>query len=118
MKLEHLAKDLSAHIVHRSTAFNQADVESVMASDLMSDVLVTDRGNLLLVTSLASDQAVRTADIVGAVGVLVVNDKTLPAPMKTLAADLDMALLRVKFSTFETCVRIGALLEPPADPSA
>ncbi len=118
MKLEHLAKELSAHVVHRATAFEHAEVEAVMASDLMSDVLVTDRGNLLLVTSLASDQAVRTADIVGAVGVLVVNDKTLPAPMKILAADLDMSLMRVKFSTFETCVRIGALLGPSPAPSA
>lgn len=118
MKLEHVAKELAADIVHRADSFGRAEVEYVMASDLMSDVLVTDRGNLLLVTSLASDQAVRTADIVGAVGVLVVNDKTLPAPMKTLAADLDMNLMRVKLPTFETCVRIGAMIGRAATASA
>ena len=110
MKLSNLAEALSVEIVHCGPSFDEAEVENVMASDLMSDVLVVDKPQLLLVTSLASDQAVRTADIVGAVAVLVVNGKVLPAPMKTLAEDMGMTLLRAPMTKYEACVQIGALL--------
>jgi hypothetical protein len=76
----------------------------------MSDLLVADRHGHLLVTSLASDQAIRTADIVGATAVAVTNGKTLPASMVALARELDMTLVRTRLRTFEACVRLGVAL--------
>ena len=46
-------------------------VGAVVANDLMSDVLLNDSEDILLLTSLASDQAIRTANIVGAMCVVV-----------------------------------------------
>ncbi len=111
MKLEQLARELEAKIIYKGTHFTTATVRHVVASDLMSDVLVADHPAPLLVTSLASDQAVRTADIVGACAVMVVNGKPLPANMKTLARECDLSLLHIPLSKFEACVRIGRLLE-------
>ena len=65
---------LPAHIVHRSSDFPGAPLRHVIASDLMSDVLVCDYEDAVMVTSLASEQSVRTADIVGARGIILVND--------------------------------------------
>ena len=60
-------------------------VGAVVANDLMSDVLLNDSEDILLLTSLASDQAIRTANIVGAMcvvggrGVVLRADDPRPA---------------------------------------
>ena len=109
MKLDEILRRLHAEVVHRGAGFESADVEHVTASDLMSDVLVTDAPRQLIVTSLASDQAIRTADIVGAAAVAVVNGKTLPENMRRLARELNLTLLRSPLPKFEACVALSAL---------
>ncbi len=85
-------------------------VRSVVASDLMSDVLVVTSEEFLLVTSLASDQMIRTADLVGAAGVILVNSKHPPASSLKLATDLGIALLVTPLPKYEVCLAIGATL--------
>lgn len=109
MKLDELLRSLDAEVVHRGAGFESASVETVTASDLMSDVLVTDAPRQLIVTSLASDQVIRTADIVGAAAVAVVNGKTLPENMRRLARELNLTLLRSPLSKFEACVALSSL---------
>ncbi len=111
MKLAELARELQAEILHAGRGFDESEVRSVVASDLMSDVLLVDRPTPLIVTSLASDQVIRTADIVGALGVLIVNGKNLPSNMKTLAAETGITLLRTPLPKFEACIRIGRALD-------
>jgi len=112
MKLEELARRLDAEIVHPGAHFDSVEVENVVASDLMSDVLVVDLPRVVLLTSLASDQAIRTADIVGAVAVVVVNGKTLPQNMRRLAREMNVALLRSPRTKFEACVALAELARP------
>ena len=110
MTLDDVGQTLEATVVHRGAQAGGADIRHVAASDLMSDLLVADRHGHLLVTSLASDQAVRTADIVGAAGLVVVNGKNLPATMVSLAKELDLTLLRTSLRMFEACVKLGKAL--------
>ena len=81
-------------------------VEYCFASDLMSDVLLVDADDMLLVTSLASDQALRTAQIVGAMGVVVANGKPLPSTMVDVARSLGIPLATSPLSKYDCCVRI------------
>lgn len=111
MKFIDIVEGLPAHIVCKGAEFPDATLCHVIASDLMSDVLVVDQDNLLMVTSLSSEQTVRTADIVGARGVLLVNDKTPQAAMKRLAEDEGLTVLSTPLSMFEACVALGRLLE-------
>jgi len=85
-------------------------VQAVVASDLMSDVLVVTREDFLLVTSLASDQMIRTADLVGAAGVVLVNGKKPPASALKLAGELGIALIATPLPKYEACLAIGAAL--------
>ena len=80
----------------------------VMASDLMSDVLLVDADDMLLITSLASDQVLRTAQIVGAMGVVVANGKPLPSTMAGIARSLGIPLVTVPLAKYECCVRVHA----------
>jgi len=85
-------------------------VGHVVASDLMSDVLLVDEDRMLLLTSLASDQVLRTAQIVGAAGVVVVNGKSLPSTMPGVARDLGMALGVVDLPKYEACLAVQRAL--------
>ncbi len=110
MQLTAIIEPLECTLLHEGAGFSDATLDNVVASDLMSDVLVVDQRHLLLVTSLASDQVIRTADIVGAVAVLATNGKTLPSNMLVLAREMNMTLLRSPLTKFMACVRLGRLM--------
>ena len=86
-------------------------VGAVVANDLMSDVLLHDEDDLLLLTSLASDQAIRTAHIVGAMGVVVHNAKPLSETMIKVANDLHIPLVSSPLSKYDACVKMHDALE-------
>lgn len=88
----------------------QRPIQHVMASDLMSDVLLVDEEDMLLLTSLASDQVLRTAQIVGAVGVVIVNGKPLPSSMPKVAKDLGMTLAVSHMTKYEACIAVHQAL--------
>jgi hypothetical protein len=90
------------------------EVKHVVASDLMSDVLLVDEEGILLLTSLASDQVLRTAQIVGAVGVILVNGKSLPSDMSEVARGLGMALATTVLPKYEACLAVSKALQRPA----
>ena len=81
-------------------------VGAVVANDLMSDVLLNDADDILLLTSLSSDQAIRTAHIVGAMGVVVHNAKPLSETMLKVAADLGVPLVSSPLAKYDACVRL------------
>ncbi len=110
MKLDAVVGALGCKVIYKSNCFDATEILNVVASDLMSDVLVVDKDHLLLVTSLPSDQTIRTADIVGAHAVLVVNNKNLPTSMVAVARDLDVTLMRSPLAKFEACILIGKIL--------
>jgi hypothetical protein len=107
-----IVEQLPAYVVHRGSDFDDLDLQNVVAGDLMSDVLVVEYENLLMVTSLNSEQILRTADMVGARGVLLVNDKAPFAAVKTLAREQDISFLSTPLSLFEACVALGRLMGP------
>lgn len=109
MTIEELVTPLQGRLL--VTNNTTRTVQNVVASDLMSDVLVNTLEDFLLVTSLASDQMIRTADLVGAVGVVLVNNKQPPASLLRLAEALGIPLITTPHSKYETCLALGAKLQ-------
>ena len=104
-----IIENLPAHIVYGSDDCQDIVVEDIVAGDLMSDILVACEAPYLLVTSLATSQTVRTADIVGARAILLVNDK-LPSPeMKELAGKSNLTLLATPLPMYEACASLSML---------
>ncbi len=112
MTILEVSETLGAEVLVRGEGCGKA-IRHVVASDLMSDVLLVDEEDMLLLTSLASDQVLRTAQIVGAVGVVVVNGKPLPSSMVNVANDLRMTLVTCRLSKYEACVAVSAALKAP-----
>ena len=112
MTMLEVAEALGAEVLVKGEACRR-QVLHVLASDLMSDVLLVDEEDMLLLTSLASDQVLRTAQIVGATGVIVVNGKPLPSSMVNVANDLHMTLATSRLSKYAACVRVAQILGQP-----
>lgn len=110
MTLTQLWNAVDAEICWSSPELDAADCPNVVDSDLMSDVLMTDEDRPLLLTSLVSDQSIRTAHVVGAAGVLVANAKTPPYDMAELASRLGIPLARTLLPKFEAAVALGKAL--------
>lgn len=109
MNITDIVKTLNGTLVAGGTSDRK--VGSVVANDLMSDVLLNDGEDMLLLTSLASDQAIRTANIVGAMCVVVHNDKPLPQNMCQVADTLGIPLVSSPLSKYESCVRVHEFLK-------
>ena len=104
MKISDVIKILNGKLV--AGGESDREVGAIVANDLMSDVLLTDSDDILLLTSLASDQAVRTANIVGAAAVVIHNAKPLPATMCQVADTLGIPLISSPLAKFDACVKL------------
>ncbi len=111
MDLIRIADTLEAKLLYGPADWKKIEIETVFASDLMSDVLMSDRDNLLLVTSLSTEQSIRSAGIVGSEAVVVANRKTVTEGMIELAKDQEITLLCTDLPKDETCVRLGRIME-------
>jgi predicted transcriptional regulator len=78
------------------------DLEAACASDLMSDVLVFTKPNMLLVTGLTNPQAIRTADMAEAPAVLFVRGKYPPPETLALAEEMGIAVMLSPYTMFES----------------
>jgi hypothetical protein len=111
MDLIRIADTLNAELIYGPDGWEQINIETVFASDLMSDVLMSDRDDMLLITSLSTEQSVRSAGIVGSEALIIANDKSVTDGMIELAKDQELALLVTGLPKYESCVRLGRILE-------
>ncbi|MDF7808701.1 hypothetical protein P4E94_14730 [Pontiellaceae bacterium B12219] len=112
MELQRIAHALDADFICGPDDWEKISIESVVASDLMSDVLMSDRDDLLLITSLSTEQSIRSAGIVGSEVVVIANNKTVTEGMVELAGDQGIALFCTRYPKYEACVRLGRIMEP------
>jgi predicted transcriptional regulator len=111
VKLSDAIKAIDGELLYGVDGHEGCAVDFIVASDLMSDVLVVDQDNLMLVTSLVARQSLKTAHLVGASALVIVNGKTLQDDLLELAEELELSVIRSPLSKFQCCVRLGKLLE-------
>lgn len=112
MDLIRIAHTIEAELVWGPEGWEQTGIEAVFASDLMSDVLMSDRDDMLLITSLSTEQSIRSASIVGSEAVVIANNKTVTDGMVELAREQGIALFATRFPKYECCVRLGRIMDP------
>lgn len=106
MIISQLAQDSTLICECISASIRGEEVEGIVVSELMSDVLTLECDNLLLISSLCTDQVIRTADIVGAVAIIISSDKNVTDSMKSLAEEADIALFSTRLRNFALCQHI------------
>jgi predicted transcriptional regulator len=78
-------------------------IESVCASDLMSDVLAFSRPRSLLITALVNPQVVRTAEMAEVAAICFVRGKEPPEETIALANESAIPLVSTRYSTYLCC---------------
>jgi anti-sigma regulatory factor (Ser/Thr protein kinase) len=89
----------------------QAGISHVYASDLMSDVLAFGKSNSILLTGLASQQAVISAHMAEFKGVVLIRGKSMKDGAETFAREHGMVLMSTGLDMYEACVLIAAQLQ-------
>ncbi len=84
----------------------QREINNVMASDLMSDVLNNSAPADLLLTGLANNLTIRTCDIAGIGAIIFVGGKYPGQGVIKLAEECQISVLCTRFSLYEACGRL------------
>jgi len=84
-------------------------VENIYASDLMSDVLAFGKPNSVLLTGLATRQAVVSAHMAEFKGVVFVRGKKPKDGSEDFARENNLVLLSTHLDMYEACVKLDAL---------
>ena len=95
----------------------EASIEQVYASDLMSDVLAFGKPNSVLLTGLATQQAVISAHMAEFKGVVFVRGKRPKDGSREFAKENDLVLLSTELDMYDACVRIEAVKKNASRPS-
>lgn len=113
--IKDIVETLPAHMVYAAPGYHDLRFTSILAGDLMSDILVSIEPGALLVTSLATDQALRSADMVCAPAVLLVNDKLPTLGMRALAEELEITLFVTPMPMYEACAQLSRIQDAPEE---
>lgn len=102
MELEEIQKLVQAEILTGEEALSK-EVQSAMASDLMSDVLSFCCPKALLITGLTNSQSVRTAELAELSAILFTRGKRPSLETIQMAQDRSVPLLTTKLPMYEVC---------------
>lgn len=108
-KLNKIPAKLPCETIFRSSTYAQDSIKSIISSDLMSDVLISEGEVDLLITSLATEQTIRTGDIIDLKAIIIVNNKEVTPEMHDLASDFDITIFKTTYSKYATCCKICEL---------
>ena len=86
-----------------------AVVDHVYASDLMSDVLAFGRSNSILLTGLATQQAVISAHMAEFKGVVFIRGKKPKDGSQDFARENHLVLLSTELDMYDACIRIDSV---------
>ena len=109
MLLRDIVEGLDCRVCVAPEGWRERGVANVAAGDLMSEVLVNDGDQSLLITALNSEQVIRTGDIVDASAVLLVNGKHPQERVAELANECGIAVFSTPHSMYIACAMIHQL---------
>lgn len=110
MRLSEIAQRLRAEAVFIPNG-SDPEVCCVCASDLLSDILATDKQDFIILTGLINPQVIRTAEIVGALAVFIVRGKVPSHEIVGLAQAHQIPLYTIRYPMFESCALLADVLE-------
>ncbi len=103
MDLKEIVEIVQAEVICDGGCDDQDMPVVAFASDLMSEVLTIVDNGVLLITGLANQQTIRTAEMSDISYILLVRNKQATPEMITLAQENGIVLLQCSYSMYKTC---------------
>ncbi len=107
MKIETIKEVLGAEVIEGSDKLDLS-VEHIYASDLMSDVLAFGKPESILLTGLATQQAIISAHMAEFKGVVLIRGKRPKDGAEKFARDNHMVLLTTELDMYDACIKIAS----------
>jgi len=114
MDIRAIKEALDAEVIEGGDQLG-ALVDHIYASDLMSDVLAFGQPDSILLTGLATQQAVISAHMAEFKGVIFIRGKYSKDGAQKYARDNHLVILRSNLDMYEACVRIEDLVKGKSD---
>jgi serine/threonine-protein kinase RsbT len=108
MKIKLIKEALDAEVLEGKRRLENS-VDHVYASDLMSDVLAFGKPNSILLTGLATQQAIISAHMAEFKGVVLIRGKKPENGSGRFAKDNQMVLLSTNLDMYDSCVKINSI---------
>ncbi|HHE38374.1 MAG TPA: hypothetical protein ENL20_07350 [Candidatus Cloacimonetes bacterium] len=105
MKLKEIKEILEADVLSGEDKL-ETEIQIGCSSDLMSEILAFGKPGSILLTSLLNIQVINTANVADIRAVCFVMGKQPEESMINLAKKNDIAILKTKLTTFESCGRL------------
>ena len=102
MTTDELLNILDAN-THNMTGFAPEKLYTVVASDLMSDVLTLEEEPDVLVTGLCNTQVIRTAEMADIPLVIIAKGKRVSEELIELAKEGEISLISTDLSVYKCC---------------
>lgn len=107
VKIETIRQALGAEVLEGRERLDSA-VDHVYASDLMSDVLAFGKPDSILLTGLATQQAIISAHMAEFKGVVLIRGKRPKDGAEKFARENQLVLMTTDMDMYDACVRIAA----------
>jgi anti-sigma regulatory factor (Ser/Thr protein kinase) len=110
MKIKTIKDTLEASLINGADMLNKS-IEHIYASDLMSDVLAFGKPDSILLTGLATQQAVISAHMAEFKGVVFIRGKKPNDGSHDFAKNHQLVLLSTDFDMYDACVKINSVIK-------
>lgn len=108
MKIRLIKQALEAKVIEGNGNLDN-EVDHIYASDLMSDVLAFGKPNSILLTGLASQQAIISAHMAEFSGVVLIRGKSMKDDAEIFAKENNLVLLTTDYDMYDACIRINSI---------
>jgi len=105
MKVKQIVDILQGEVLSGEDKLN-VEIESLGASDMMSDILALSSPGMLVLTGHTSPQAVRTSIVTDLLGLIFVRGKNIPPQTLDMAKDDNVLLIRTELGMFSACGKL------------
>ena len=106
--MKKIIENLNAKVIFEGSGLSH-DIETVCASDLMSDVLSYGKSQSLLLTGLTNQHTVRTAEITEISAICFVHGKQPQEEAIELAKKSEIPLIATDLTMYDACGRLFGL---------
>lgn len=116
MKLREILRMVDAEMLYENEAAMDKDYSYAVATDLMSNVMLGNVDDSILITSLVNAQVIRASEMMNLSAIIITSDKPVSEGMVELAANRSIALALTQMPTFTVCGRLHqmGITEGPA----
>jgi len=106
MTVKEIIEILDCEVITAVQEQLDAEVSTMGASDMMSDILALSRPGMLVLTGHVSPQSVRTGVVTDLLGMIIVRGKQIPKETIDLAAKHGFLLLKTQMNMFTSCGKL------------